>query len=254
MISTIKSSINSNREPGTYYGFILSNDDGKDYYFTTHDTDGLGIDDLPAGTTVEFEPIEESGKRLAKKIKIYKCIEETIKTDFLSLSSSLINNVSNFANTSSPSDFEDTIHLLIRLLGIHDAFQFDRKNQAGKADGFFILENLAVMYDCTLNTDFKNFKSDQIENYINKLSQKAQITFDIRKPDGGSASKTVQISGKKRQVWIITKGSSQELNDYDGIKVKEISIQELISVFAKRVKDPSYDSDRLASDLIFLGC
>lgn len=75
------------------------------------------------------------------------------------------------------------------MIGLNKIFQFDRDNQAGKADGFFIIENLAVMYDCTLQKNFESFKEEQIENYINKLNPKAQLTFNIKKNDGGITPK-----------------------------------------------------------------
>ena len=60
---------------------------------------------------------------------------------------------------------------------------------------FFIIENLAVMHDCTLQGNFESFKEEQIENYINKLSQKAQLTFNTKKIDGGITPKTIQLAG-----------------------------------------------------------
>ena len=95
-------------------------------------------------------------------------------------------------------DFEDAVFSLLRLLGIHSVYQYSRDAQAGKADGFFILENLAVMYDCTLRSPFEEYKKDQIENYIHKLSNKSQLTIETRKADGGRGSKTLQIQGKSR--------------------------------------------------------
>jgi hypothetical protein len=81
-------------------------------------------------------------------------------------------------------------------------FQYDRKSQAGRADGFFIVENLAVIYDCSLRGDYYTFKKEQIENYVAKLSNKSQITIEIRKTDGGSIPKTLKISGRNKQVWL----------------------------------------------------
>lgn len=150
-------------------------------------------------------------------------------------------------------EFEDAVFSLLRLLGIHTVYQYPREAQAGRADGFFILGNLAVMYDCTLREPFEEYKQDQIENYINKLSNKSQLTIETRRGDGGRGSKELQIQGKSRQVWVITRGSTRELRDYDGIKVKEVAIKDLVDIAMKRCKQLSYDADRLSNELFMLG-
>ncbi|MFQ3629754.1 MAG: hypothetical protein SNJ81_19550, partial [Cyanobacteriota bacterium] len=71
--------------------------------------------------------------------------------------------------------------------------------------------------------------------------------------DGGQASKELQIQGKSRQVWIITRGSTREIRDYDGIKVKEVAINDLIEIAVKRCKQLNYDDDMLSTELFMLG-
>jgi len=154
---------------------------------------------------------------------------------------------------SNSGEFEDAVFCLLRLMGIHTVYQYPREAQAGQADGFFILENLAVMYDCTLRESFEEYKQEQIENYINKLSNKSQLTIYPRRGDGGQGEKKLQIQNKSRQVWIITRGTTRELLDCDGIKVKEIAIRDLIDIAIARCKDLSYDVDRLSSQLFLLG-
>ncbi|WP_228038268.1 hypothetical protein [Nostoc sp. LEGE 12450] len=80
--------------------------------------------------------------------------------------------------------------MVLRLLGIHNLYQYDKKNQAGRADGFFIIGSLAVMYDCTLRRNFDEHKKEQIENYVNKLKN-SQMTIDVRLTDGGGRKKTL---------------------------------------------------------------
>lgn len=150
-------------------------------------------------------------------------------------------------------EFEDAVFALLRMLGIHAVYQYPREAQAGRADGFFILNNLAVMYDCTLRDSFEEYKKDQIENYVNKLSNKSQLTIETRRSDGGRGSKELQIQGKSRQVWIITRGSTREIRDYDGIKVKEVAIKDLIEIAMKRCQQLSYDADMLSTELFMLG-
>ncbi|MBW4487220.1 MAG: hypothetical protein KME12_05465 [Trichocoleus desertorum ATA4-8-CV12] len=169
---------------------------------------------------------------------------------FLEKLSDSFNSIGRINNSG---EFEDAVFSLLRLLGIHSVYQYSRESQAGKADGFFILENLAVMYDCTLRDSFEEYKKDQIENYINKLSNKAQLTIETRRADGGRGSKTLQIQGKSRQVWIITKGNTRELLDFDGIKVKEVAIKDLITIATERCSELSYDAEYLSSKLVRLG-
>ncbi len=234
MKSKIKSIIPDKQNEGAYYGFIRAIDDGNDYYFKKSDLNDLPLTEVSIGQNVEFDPQEKNGKRAAKAIKILAASESISENEykftFEQFENNLISHAKKIKEINNCDDFEDAVYLLLKLLGIHKVFQFERQNQAGKADGFFIIENMAVMYDCTLQSDFKEFKEEQIENYINKLSQKSQITFNVQKLDGSVAPKTLQIQGKTKQVWIITKGESQELRDFDSIKIKEISIHDLLSV------------------------
>ncbi len=255
MISQIKKILKDKNNNG-YYGFIRSLDDGNDYYFKKSDINNLEVDDITIGDKVEFEPIDINGKRCVKNLKLFESkpnFESDNSISYEKFEEGVFKELKQVLNIDDYSDFEDATFYLLKLLGIHKIFQFDRQSQAGKADGFFILENMAVMYDCTLNNNFEEFKEEQIENYINKLSQKSQITFDIKRLDGSVAPKTLQISGKTKQVWIITKGESNEIRDFDSIKIKEISVHDLLNIFMKRMKDSTYDSERLVNDLMFIG-
>ena len=107
------------------------------------------------------------------------------------------------------------------------------------------------MYDCTLREQFEDFKKDQIENYVNKIDQ-SQISFELKKPNGSTYTKTVKIAGKNRQVWIITKGKSREISDYGNVKVKEIGINDLILLFNIRIRSSVIEEEDLSSN--FLSC
>lgn len=244
---TIKQFDRSSR--GTGYGKIIPEspiiDYADDVLFFEDGLDQVSFDDLQKGMEVEFiltEWKDNKGelKWLAKQIKrgnvhslrpiiLSKNLSSSspVKTrtsnklDFTKLFLEKLDDTLQIVNkVNEPDEFEDCVFYLLRLLGIHDVYQYDRSDQAGKADGFFILQNLAVMYDCTLRNQFEEYKKEQIENYINKLSNKSQLTIDVRKADGGKGSKVLQISGKNRQVWVITRGYTRELYDFDGIKVK----------------------------------
>ncbi|MEH2467480.1 hypothetical protein [Nostoc sp.] len=93
------------------------------------------------------------------------------------------------------AEFEDYVFMVPRLLGIHNLYQYDKKNQAGRADGFFIIGSLAVMYDCTLRKNFDEHKKEQIENYINKFKN-SQMTIDVRLTDGGGRKKRSKFKVK----------------------------------------------------------
>ena len=154
----------------------------------------------------------------------------------------------NHKTLSDPAEFEDYTFMILRLLGIHSLYQYDKKNQAGRADGFFIIGSLAVMYDCTLRNTFEEHKKEQIENYVNKLKN-SQITIDFRLTNGDVRKKTLQIQGKNCQVWIITKNNTRELYDVDGIRVKEVAVQDLMNVFNKRLYSDAFEEDELSANL-----
>ena len=262
MISQIKSLYRDQNNEDYYFGFIRALDEGNDYYFKKKDFDNLPIEDISIGMKVSFTNHDkESGQRFATEIKIIKSDADSIndsneivnKIGVEEYKSYLIDSINKIKLINDPSEFEDSVFILLKTIGVNKTFQFDRINQAGKADGFFIIENLAVMYDCTLQGNFESFKEEQIENYINKLSQKAQLTFNTKKIDGGITPKTIQLTGKSKQVWIITKGESKELSDFDNVKVKEISIYDLCEIYKKRLNDITYDNEKLVNDLIFIG-
>lgn len=61
--------------------------------------------------------------------------------------------------------------------------------------------------------------------------------------------KTLQIQGKNCQVWIITKNNTRELYDVDGIRVKEVAVQDLMNVFNKRLYSDAFEEDELSANL-----
>jgi cold shock CspA family protein len=268
----MKSEINaiypSKHHDGSFYGFITALDSGKDYYFVKQDIVGNQV--ISRSVKVEFDAVENGRYRQARNIRVIEsdgpqssCIEDkksplkreipsiAIK-NFDDLKARVLAPVEILSSITDPYLFEDGVFLLLRLLGIHTAYQYPRSEQAGEADGFFMIESLAVMYDCTLRKDFESHKQTQMENFRNRLSQRTQLTFEFRKPDGGTGKKTVPLPGKKH-VWIITRGETRELEDFGGIKVKEIAVRDLCKVLERRLHDIAYDVDRLATDLTLIG-
>lgn len=129
------------------------------------------------------------------------------------------------SSTSDWGEFEKYSSWLLKLLGIHNLHTFSR--QRGKADGFFKLGGLVVVYDCTLESNFEKVKKDQIYNYSRQLKGE-----NLEYEDGD-----VDIRNCQKQIWIITKGSTRIIRKIDEATVKEIGIRDLIHAFRKRMRE-----------------
>jgi cold shock CspA family protein len=248
-------------------GWIFLEEQNEDIYFVSKQLKNVEYKNVKINDKVTFDiGLSHDGKKFANKILIIsyenennvvqKSTEpliEKIEIDPVLdlISQQIIQVFSNIQRITNPFEFENSVFLLLRSLGIHSLYQYDSKNQAGRGDGFFIIGNLAVMYDCTLREQFEDFKKDQIENYVNKIDQ-SQISFELKKPNGSTYTKTVKIAGKNRQVWIITKGKSREISDYGNVKVKEIGINDLIWLFNIRIRSSVIEEEDLSSN--FLSC
>jgi hypothetical protein len=130
--------------------------------------------------------------------------------------------------TDDWEQFERYTHYLIKLLGIQNAYAFLHQNQAGKADGFFTIGNLAVLYDCTLAaSQIDERKRDQIVNYCNLMTGgRIEINPDV-------IEEFHQYH--QRQVWIITRNKTQLLRSVNRIEVKEVAVQTLIALYENRL-------------------
>lgn len=129
--------------------------------------------------------------------------------------------------THNWQEFEEYTHYVLKLLGIQTVYHFLGERQAGRADGFFKLGNLAVIYDCTLDKgDIEKNKSDQITNYCNRLQQ-GSITI--------SDTTTEEFHQYHKQVWIITQKDTRQIRNINGIVVKEICINDLMNLYRERL-------------------
>lgn len=136
-------------------------------------------------------------------------------------------------STHEWKEFERYTYYLLKLLGIQTAYKFLDEQQAGKADGFFKFGNLAVIYDCTLdNQGVEERKREQIINYCNRLKQ-GSIEL--------SGATTVEFQNHQKQVWIITRGTSRRIKLVNDIEVKEVSIQDIMSLYQERLKNAVSD-------------
>ena len=252
----VKSIFSEKQKPG---GYIRLDGSAQDLYFVAQQVEDDRFETLKQGDIVTFTiGKSKDGRQFANKVrrlldsftdKNNVPVSQTTVITCEELKRQIIEQFKRILLTTSPNEFEDLVFLLLRTLGIHSLYQYDKRNQAGRADGFFVIGNLAVMYDCTLRQSFEEYKKDQIENYVNKLEQ-AQLTFDLRSSDGARRRKTLKISGKSTQVWIITTGQTREISDYGDIKVKEVSVNDLIWLLQMKLNMDAIEEDDLALNLL----
>ncbi|MEM2463670.1 MAG: hypothetical protein QXY07_03190 [Candidatus Bathyarchaeia archaeon] len=133
--------------------------------------------------------------------------------------------------TNDYNEFEKYTYSLLKLLGLHQIFRYEK--QRGQPDGFFKFGNLAVIYDTTLKGDFQEAKETQIKNFAGMLK-----TGSFKYAD-----RTIDISHCNKQVWIITRGTPRTLEKINGITVKEVPINQLIKVYAERLREMMDDTE-----------
>jgi hypothetical protein len=129
--------------------------------------------------------------------------------------------------------FEDYTYYLLKLIGINEIYKFEK--QRGEADGFFKIQNLAVIYDTTLDEDFEKNKITQINNYVNQLRTNPFII--------PGTNKQIEIDQCRREVWIITRGQSRIVMQRGDVYVMEISIHTLFKIFYLRLKKINNDRE-----------
>ena len=129
----------------------------------------------------------------------------------------------------------------MKLTGINESIQIDRKDAAGRGDGFFKISTLCVIYDCTLRNPFVDFKKAQLNNYCNDL---ASGHFEYKKQSFTTAKLNCQV-------WVITKDKTQQLFEKDNVKVKEVSIDSIKDIYLKRIQ-ANLNEHKLASELSIL--
>ena len=147
--------------------------------------------------------------------------------------------------TQEPNLFEDYVYFLLKLIGINDIYKYEK--QAGHADGFFKIRNLAVLYDCTLKEDYPKEKEQQVNNFCNQLEEgKIKISEKF----------TIPIRDCTKEVWIITKGESKIITRIGEITVKEVSINSLFQIYWWRLTEISpetYGEEQLEEKLRDIG-
>lgn len=226
-------------------GFILAIDGKKDIYFSKASlSEGISFDTLNLNDPVYFE-IRVGKDGFLSAINVNTSLESQPKNS-ISIQNTISNIIETIRNNaeaiSDPYVFEDYCFMILKLLGLNDAYQYPRAKQAGNADGFFKIKSLEVLYDCTLSEFYKDYKKDQIDNYISKLNR-TQITIDAKEM-------SLNVNSSK-QVWIITKGKTKVIKDSDNILVKEIALDNLIDILEERLGNLKHDN--LMTKLLELG-
>lgn len=135
-------------------------------------------------------------------------------------------------NNCSWEEFEINGKILLKLLGINEIFSFPINDQRGRSDGFFKFKNLSVIFDFTLLTIFEDDKKQQIENYCNWLKS-GYVEY------GKNKFSTLNTN---QQVWIITRGVNRILKNFEGVSVKEITIDKLIEIYNERLSNDYTES------------
>lgn len=148
-----------------------------------------------------------------------------------------------------PDDFEKLVLTIFKLLGINDIYVFPRESQAGKADGFFKIGNLIVIYDCTLKRDYQNQKKWQIENFVQQLSG-SKIEYKER-IDGKNIEQSIDLEGKEKQCWIITRGQHREDDKkrIGKVRIKEVTLDKLLALLETRLSQKYFDEEDLTKAL-----
>ncbi|MFH0888661.1 MAG: hypothetical protein V1871_05570 [Planctomycetota bacterium] len=147
---------------------------------------------------------------------------------------------SNLISTSHWKDFEQLTYYLLKVMGLHSVYKFPTNEQSGKSDGFFIFNNLAVIFDMTLDSNFEKVKEIQIKNYCNQLKE-----TDIKYHEH-----FFPLAGRTKQVWIITRGTkSRIIRKEDKTTIKEVVINDLTKFYRDRIADNKMDEERFEENL-----
>ena len=242
--------------PDFGYGFIVPNSGHAGYYFDNRNLVGCKFSDLSVDSFVEFTLIENESGYVAKDIRLNSKKKEksVLSNKYKETIKSIKEMLKNSIDSANHVEFEDISFLVLKLLGLHNIFQYDRSNQAGKPDGFFAIRDLAVLYDCTLHDVFFEYKEEQINNFVGRIRDTSEITINIGKPDGSTYLKTFGTSkNDDKQIWIITRGISKIISDIDDIKVKEVSVYDLLALLETRSYEAVFNQASLAQELSLIG-
>lgn len=243
-------------DPEKRSGFIckLNKTDEKDFLFVEKELLNLKFEDLQIGMTVKFKPNGSFANQIqatctsnteTNKLEQNITLSENHSSEenFPNIIQSIIQVMKQSAqNINDPFVFEDYAHTVLKML-VPEVYTSPRDKQAGLFDGLFKYKNLEVIYDCTLSKNFKEYKENQISNYINQIQQQS---ITINKERIGLSSNST------KQIWVITKDKTELFQTHRGttdIRIKEVSIFSLIDLLNKKLANIDYDPLDAIDDL-----
>ncbi|ULJ60587.1 hypothetical protein [Wielerella bovis] len=226
----------------------LNENDEKDFIFIEKELLNIPFDDLKIGMVVQFEPkgffankiqLVQSSTEKVIVHTINNTSTNTLANNFPNVIHSIIQVIKqNAQNIDDPFVFEDYAHTILKML-VPEVYTSPRDKQAG----LFKYKNLEVIYDCTLSKNFKEYKENQIANYINQIQQQS-ITINKER---------IGLSGNStKQIWVITKDKTELFQTHRGttdIRIKEVSIFSLIDLLNKKLANIDYDPLDAIDDL-----
>ncbi len=249
-------------------GYIKNLNGGKDIVFFENNVLGGQMLALKEGDRVEFDLLDKSNiAQNIRRLPACKTLSSGERpmsgtgapagsyrslTAPVDLKAAVLDALCDTRTHTDWAKFESETEVVLRLLGIHDLYPYDRDNQKGKPDGFFTVGHLAVLYDCTLESDFEKRKSAQIKNFINALHRDPTVTVNYKTPDGKQAKKMFENAGRTREVWIITQapGDSVVLTEFENVRVKAVPIARLKALAALRLQSGKMDENDLCRHLV----
>lgn len=218
-------------------GFIskINQNAKKDFVFAEKELLNIKFEQLKEGMDVQFEPngdfankinvINNKPAMVEAKQAVSDNLQRQVVNSISEAIETIISSIRENANLiTDPYIFEDYTNIILKML-VTEIYPIPQQNQAGMFDGLFKIKNLEVIYDCTLSSNYEDYKKEQIHNYAAKLEQ-TSLTVN---------GKEISLSkNSDKQIWIITKGSTKKIKEINDIRVKEVDIHSLINEIEKK--------------------
>lgn len=218
-------------------GFIskINQNAKKDFVFAEKELLNIKFEQLKEGMDVQFEPngdfankinvINNKPAMVEAKQAVSDNLQRQVVNSISEAIETIISSIRENANLiTDPYIFEDYTNIILKML-VTEIYPIPQQNQAGMFDGLFKIKNLEVIYDCTLSSNYEDYKREQIHNYAAKLEQ-TSLTVN---------GKEISLSkNSDKQIWIITKGSTKKIKEINDIRVKEVDIHSLINEIEKK--------------------
>jgi len=207
----------------------------KDFVFAEKELLNIKFEQLKEGMDVQFEPngdfankinvINNKPAMVEAKQAVSDNLQRQVVNSISEAIETIISSIRENANLiTDPYIFEDYTNIILKML-VTEIYPIPQQNQAGMFDGLFKIKNLEVIYDCTLSSNYEDYKREQIHNYAAKLEQ-TSLTVN---------GKEISLSkNSDKQIWIITKGSTKKIKEINDIRVKEVDIHSLINEIEKK--------------------